>query len=148
MTNDENSDLIFFSCCTCSTNASGSLAKRNERSKCAGNKTLISHLFQIHGSLCHHVIGRNIHPKSLSQRIRRCGRIQRCKIPAPGASKSCVLVQAACANVMKLIRSSNDLSRSSDHDFLMSFAPLRRRMDTIAEKILQRYNSVDCEPID
>jgi hypothetical protein len=39
---------------------------------------------------------------------------------------------------MKLIRSSNDLYRASDHDFLMSFAPLRRRMDTIAEKILQK----------
>lgn len=40
--------------------------------------------------------------------------------------------------VMKLIRSSNDLSRANDHDFLMSFAPLRRRMDTVAEKILYK----------
>jgi exosome complex exonuclease RRP6 len=48
----------------------------------------------------------------------------------------------ACSNVMKLIRSSNDLYRASDHDFLMSFAPLRRRMDTVAEKILQNMNSI------
>ena len=46
--------------------------------------------------------------------------------------------QTACSQVMKLIRSSNDLSRANDHDFLMSFAPLRRRMDTMAEKILQK----------
>ena len=46
--------------------------------------------------------------------------------------------QSACSNVVKLIRSSNDLSRASDHDFLMSFAPLRRRMDTIAEKVLRK----------
>ena len=105
-------------------------------------------LFQIHRSLCEHVIGRNTRAQSLSQRIRRCRRIQRCKMPLLGEPNSCVLVQAACANVMKLIRSSNDLSRSSDHDFLMSFAPLRRRMDTIAEKILQRYTSLNCEPIE
>ncbi|CAF0970033.1 unnamed protein product [Adineta steineri] len=49
---------------------------------------------------------------------------------------------AACTNVVKLIRSSNDLSRASDHDFLMSFAPLRRRMDTVAEKILQNMFSI------
>ncbi|CAF2310522.1 unnamed protein product [Rotaria sp. Silwood2] len=48
----------------------------------------------------------------------------------------------ACSIVMKLIRSSNDLSRANDHDFLMSFAPLRRRMDTIAEKVLQSMNSL------
>ncbi|CAF0798614.1 unnamed protein product [Rotaria sp. Silwood1] len=48
----------------------------------------------------------------------------------------------ACSLVMKLIRSSNDLSRASDHDFLMSFAPLRRRMDTVAEKVLQNMNSL------
>ncbi|CAF3327692.1 unnamed protein product [Rotaria socialis] len=48
----------------------------------------------------------------------------------------------ACSMVVKLIRSSNDLSRSSDHDFLMSFAPLRRRMDTIAEKVLQNMHSL------
>jgi hypothetical protein len=39
---------------------------------------------------------------------------------------------------MKLIRSSNDLTRANDHDLLMSFAPLRRRMDTVAEKILHK----------
>ena len=44
--------------------------------------------------------------------------------------------------MVKLIRSSNDLSRASDHDFQMSFAPLRRQMDTIAEKILQKYAHV------
>ncbi|UJR25986.1 hypothetical protein I4U23_007334 [Adineta vaga] len=49
---------------------------------------------------------------------------------------------SACANVVKLIRSSNDLSRASDHDFLMSFAPLRRRMDTVAEKILQTMGTI------
>jgi len=48
----------------------------------------------------------------------------------------------ACANVMKLIRSSNDLSRATDHDFLMSFAPLRQRMDKIAEKILKNSNNL------
>lgn len=43
---------------------------------------------------------------------------------------------------MKLIRSSNDLSRSTDHDFLMSFAPLRRRIDTVGERILQRQTKI------
>ncbi|CAF1590533.1 unnamed protein product [Adineta ricciae] len=49
---------------------------------------------------------------------------------------------SACANVVKLIRSSNDLSRANDHDFLMSFAPLRRRMDTVADKILQNMSKI------
>lgn len=53
-----------------------------------------------------------------------------------------VFIQTACANVVKLIRSSNDLSRASDHDFLMSFTQLRRRMDTIAEKVLQKYAKI------
>lgn len=41
---------------------------------------------------------------------------------------------------MKIIRSSNDLCRSSDHDYLMSFGPLRNRMDTIGEKILDQWD--------
>lgn len=49
---------------------------------------------------------------------------------------------AACSNVVKLIRSSNDLLRSSDYDFLMSFAPLRHRMDTLAEKVLRNMSTI------
>ncbi|CAF1128588.1 unnamed protein product, partial [Didymodactylos carnosus] len=51
-----------------------------------------------------------------------------------------VFKDEACSKVMKLIRTSNDLARASDHDFLMSFQPLRRRMDKIAEKILHNVN--------
>ena len=133
MAKAEKSGLIFFPRCCLFDECVWDLSRNSH-----------PHLFQIHRSLCDHVIGGNT--RALSQRIRRCSRLQRRKIPLPSEPHSYVLVQAACTNVMKLIRSSNDLSRSSDHDFLMSFAPLRRRMDTIAEKILQRYTSVDCEP--